>query len=262
MSGLVAGNPPGGTGNVQSQQVLNHSIASPFFTGPLRSPDRLQNTFANESFVDEIAAAVKADPVQYRLRHLTDPRLMAVVNGAAKAANWDTRPSPKPGNAKIGVVTGRGISCVLYEGNNGYCALVAQVSVDQATGNVTVTNLYASQDSGPISNPDGLRNQMEGGALQGVSRTLHEEVKWNFRTGSIGSFDWVSYPVFHFGDPLPAITTVLVDPGDVPQMGAGECTITLVASAIGNAIFDATGARVRQAPFTPANVMAALNGRS
>jgi nicotinate dehydrogenase subunit B len=261
VSGVVAGNPPGGTGKVASQQVLTHSIASPFFTGPLRSPNRLQNTFANESFMDEIAAAVKADPVQFRVQHLSDPRLIGVVNAAAKAANWDTRPSPKPGNAKTGVVTGRGISCVLYEGNNGYSAMVAQVSVDQATGIVTVTALFAAQDSGPVSNPDGLKNQMEGGALQGMSRALHEEVKWISDLGAITSADWRTYPVMQFGDPLPAITTVVINPLNVPQLGAGECTITLSASAIGNAVFDATGARLRRVPFTPANVLAALTAR-
>src|SRR5260370_17311 len=98
LSGVVAGNSPGGTGKVASQRVLNHSIASPFFTGPLRSPARLQNTFANESFVDEVAAAVKADPVQYRVRHLSHPRLIAALNPAPKHANWHTPPSPKPGN--------------------------------------------------------------------------------------------------------------------------------------------------------------------
>jgi CO/xanthine dehydrogenase Mo-binding subunit len=212
--------------------------------------------------MDEIAAAVKADPVQYRVRHLTDARLIGVLNAAAKAANWDTRPSPKPGNAKTGVVTGRGIACVLYEGNNGYSALVAQVSVDQATGIITVTQLFAAQDSGPVSNPDGLRNQMEGGALQGMSRALHEEVKWNTGLGAITSADWKTYPVFQFGDPLPAITTVVLNPLNVAQMGAGECTITISAAAIGNAVFDATGARLRRVPFTPANVLAALAARS
>jgi CO/xanthine dehydrogenase Mo-binding subunit len=210
--------------------------------------------------MDELAAAVKVDPVQYRLRHLSDPRLIAVVNAAAKAANWETRPSPKPGNAATGVVQGRGISCVLYEGNNGYCALVAEVEVDQASGVVTVKRLVASQDSGPVSNPDGLRNQMEGGALQGMSRAMHEEVKWTNR--GITTFDWKSYPVFQFGDPLPVVETVLLNPQNVPQLGAGECTITIVAAAIGNAVFDATGARLRQVPFTPANVMAALASRS
>ena len=104
--------------------------------------------------MDEVAAALTADPVQYRLRHLSDPRLIAVLNAAAMAANWDTRPSPKPGNARTGLVTGRGVSCVLYEGNNGYCAMVAEVSVDQASGAITVTRIVTSQDSGPVSNPD------------------------------------------------------------------------------------------------------------
>ena len=245
------------TGTVLSQRVLSHTMASPFFTGPLRSPDRLQNTFANECFLDEIAAAVGADPVQYRVRHLSDPRLIAVVTGAAQAANWDTRPSPKPGNARTGVVTGRGISCVLYEGGNGYCALVAEVSVNQDSGVVTVTRLVASQDSGPVSNPDGLRNQMEGGAMQGMSRALHEEVKWNDQLGFVTTTDWRTYPVYQFGDPLPEIVTVVLNPLDQPQRGAGECTITLAGSAIGNAIFDATGVRMRRIPFTPINFQAA-----
>jgi nicotinate dehydrogenase subunit B len=255
-----AGGSCGGTGTVGSQRVLVHTIASPFFTGPLRSPDRLQNTFANECFMDELAALVQADPVAYRLRHLSDPRLIAVLNAAAKAANWQTRPSPNTANGRTGVVSGRGIACVLYEGNNGYSALVAEVQVDLSSGNVSVTRLVASQDSGPVSNPDGLRNQMEGGALQGMSRALNEEVKWDDQTGRVTSIDWRSYPVFKFGDPLPRVETVLLNPLDVPQMGAGECTITIAAAAIGNAIFDATGVRLRQIPFTPANVLAALAG--
>jgi nicotinate dehydrogenase subunit B len=261
LRGGVGGNVPGGTGTIASEKVLNHLIASPFFTGPLRSPERLQNTFANESFMDEVAAAVFVDPVQYRLRHLSNSRLIDVLNAAANAANWETRPSPKPGNPKTGVVTGRGVSCVLYEGNNGYSAMVAEVSVDQDAGTITVIRLVASQDSGPVSNPDGLRNQMEGGALQGLSRVLREEVQWSAASGAITSFDWRTYPVLEFGDPLPEIVTVVLNPLDVPQLGAGECTITTVAAAIGNAVFDATGTRLRQAPFTPARVLVALRRR-
>jgi CO/xanthine dehydrogenase Mo-binding subunit len=247
----------GGTGNVASQRVLVHTIESAFFTGPLRSPDRLQNTFANESFMDELATAAKDDPVQYRLRHLTDARLIAVLKAAASHAGWDPRPSPKPGNARTGVVTGRGVSCLLYEGNNGYSALVAEVQVDQAAGTITVTRLVAAQDSGPVSNPDGLRNQMEGGALQGMSRALHEEVKWDEQAGFITTFDWRRYAVYQFGDTLPVVETVVLDRKNVPQMGAGECIITTVAAAIGNAVFDAAGVRLRQVPFTPANFLAA-----
>src|SRR5262249_10824212 len=156
-AGVVGANAAAGTGNVRSERVLTHTLESPFFTGPLRSPNRLQNTFANESFIDEIAASVKSDPVEYRLRHLTDSRLIDVLKSAAMTAKWETRPSPKPGNSKTGVVTGRGISCVLYEGNNGYCALVAEVEVDQDSGLVTVKRFVVSGDSGPVSNPDGLR---------------------------------------------------------------------------------------------------------
>jgi nicotinate dehydrogenase subunit B len=139
--------------------------------------------------------------------------------------------------------------------------MVAQVSVDQATGIITVTGLFASQDSGPVSNPDGLQNQMQGGALQGTSRALHEEVTWNAASSVITSGDWETYPVLKFGDPLPVIQTVLINPLNVPQLGAGECTITIAAAAIGNAVFDATGARLRQVPFTPARVLAGLTAR-
>src|SRR6185503_16333090 len=112
-----------------------------------------------ESFIDEVAAAVKADPVEYRLRHLSDPRLMEVVRSAAKGAGWQTRPSPRPGGRRTAAASGRGISCVLYEGDNGYCAMVAEVDVNQDNGRVTVKRLVIAEDCGPISNPDGLRNQ-------------------------------------------------------------------------------------------------------
>jgi CO/xanthine dehydrogenase Mo-binding subunit len=212
--------------------------------------------------MDELAASLKVDPVQYRLRHLADPRLIAALNKAAAAANWDTRPSPKPGNAKTGVVTGRGISCVLYEGNNGYCALVAEVSVDQSSGIITVNRLVASQDSGPVNNPNGMRNQMEGGAMQGMSRALHEEIKWNSRIGIVTSADWLSYPVYQFGDFLPEVVSVVINSPTQASKGSGECTITTVASAIANAVYDATGVRMRQIPFTPANFMAAQTAGS
>ncbi|MGH9720205.1 MAG: molybdopterin cofactor-binding domain-containing protein [Bryobacteraceae bacterium] len=258
-AGVVGGRSQG-TGNITTERVLVRTVASPFFTGPLRSPNRLQNTFAHESFIDEVAAAVRADPVQYRLRHLSDPRMIDVLNAAANGYKWDTRPSPKPGNARTGVVTGRGIGLVLYEGDNGYCALVAEVEVDQATGNIVVKRLVASQDSGPVSNPDGMRNQMEGGALQGMSRALREEVRWIDK--SIRSVDWRSYPVYHFGEFLPVVETVLINRPDEEHMGAGECTITVVAAAIANAVFDATGARIRRVPFTPARVLEALGARA
>ncbi|PWT81703.1 MAG: xanthine dehydrogenase family protein molybdopterin-binding subunit [Blastocatellia bacterium] len=250
----------GGTGTVVSQRVLTHNIRSPFFTGPLRSPERLQNTFAHESFIDEVAATIKADPVAYRLRHLRDPRLAEVVSAAAKAARWQARPSPIPDRRRNGIVTGRGISCVLYEGDNGYCALVAEVSVDQDSGRVTVKRLVIANDCGPISNPDGLKNQLEGGALQGISRALLEEVTWDDQ--KVTSIDWRTYRPLYLGAEVPMIETVLINRPDERATGAGETAVTVTPAAIANAIFDATGARLRQVPFTPERVKAALTVRT
>ena len=249
----------GGTGTIRSQRVLTHTVPSPFFTGPLRSPARLQNTFAHESFVDEIAASIQADPVAYRLRHLRNPRLIEVVEAAAARANWVARPSPEAGNPRTGVVSGRGISCVFYEGDNGYCAMVAEVEVDQGTGAVEVRRLTIANDSGPISNPDGLRNQLEGGALHGVSRTLLEEVTWDDE--KITSIDWRTYRPLYLGAAVPEIQTVLIDRTEGEAMGAGETAVTVVAGAVANAIFDATGVRLRQVPFTPERVRAGLDAR-
>ncbi len=247
----------GGTGNVKSERVLTHTSRSMFFTGPLRSPSRLQNTFAHESIMDEAAAQARVDPVAYRLDHLSDPRLIEVLKAVARKADWDPRPSPKPSLSKTGVASGRGVACVLYEGDNGYCALAARVDVDQDTGAVTVKRLVAGVDVGPISNPDGLRNQVEGGTLQGVSRALLEEVTWDEK--KVTSVDWGTYPGLSLGFDLPEVETVLLDRRDVGAMGAGETTITLAAAAIGNAIFDATGARIREVPFTRERVKAALS---
>jgi CO/xanthine dehydrogenase Mo-binding subunit len=259
VTGCVGGR-CGGAGTVKSERVLSHTVRSPFFTGPLRSPSRLQNTFAHESFMDEIASHVKADPVAYRVRHLSHARLSHVVQEAAKAANWDARPSPRPDAARTGVARGRGISCVAYEGDNGYVAMVAEVEVDEATGRVTAKRFVVAQDCGPISNPDGMRNQIEGGVLQGLSRALGEEVTWDDR--KVTSVDWRTFHSLPLGFDVPAIESVLVNRTDAEATGAGETAITIVAAAIGNAIFDATGARVRQVPFTPERVKAALDARA
>ena len=248
-----------GTGTVKSERVLLHSVNSPFWTGPLRSPSRLQNTFAHESFMDELAAKAKADPVEYRVRHLSHARLREMVLQAAKAAKWETRPSPGAGNRRTGVASGRGIACVAYEGDNGYAAMVVEADVDQDTGRVLVKRIVVSNDCGPISNPDGLRNQLEGGALQGMSRALGEEVTWDDQ--KVTSVDWRTYHSLPLGFAVPRIETVLVNRPDEAATGAGETSITIVAAAIGNAIFDATGARIRQTPFTAERVKAALAAR-
>ena len=249
----------GGTGVVKSERVLNHTVESPFFTGPLRSPARLQNTFAHECVMDEVAALLKADTVEYRLRHLRDPRLRTVLTTAAKTAGWDTRPSPRAGARRTGVVTGRGVSCVLYEGDNGYCANVTEVEVNQDTGVVLVKRCVVAMDAGPISNPDGIRNQVEGGTLQGVSRALLEEVTWNAER--VTSVDWRTYRPLYLGAEVPKVEAVLINQTEGAAMGAGETAITVAAAAIGNAIFDATGVRLREIPFTPERVKAALRAR-
>jgi len=248
-----------GAGTIKSERALLHNVVSPFWTGPLRSPQRLQNTFAHESFMDELAARAKADPVEFRLRHLSEPRMVDVVKAAAKAANWNARPSPKPrATSAAGIASGRGISCVAYEGDNGYAAMVAEVEVELATGKITVKRLVVANDAGPISNPDGLRNQCEGGALQGLSRALGEEVTWDDH--NVTSIDWRTYHSLPVGFAVPKIEIVLLNRPDEPASGAGETAITVVAGAIGNAIFDATGARIRQVPFTPERIKAALAG--
>ena len=248
-----------GTGTVKSEKVLVHNLLSPFWTGPLRSPARLQNTFAHESFMDELAARVQADPVEYRLRHLHDERVIGVLTAAAKAAKWDPRPSPKQGNSKTGVVTGRGVACVAYEGDNGYTGIVVEVEVNQDTGKVSVKRMSVGIDAGPISNPDGLRNQAEGGALQGMSRALGEQVTWDDQ--KITSVDWRTYHSLPLGFEIPKIECVLVNRPDEEATGAGETSITVMAAAIGNAIFDATGARLREIPLTPERVKEALRAR-
>jgi CO/xanthine dehydrogenase Mo-binding subunit len=262
LSGRIA-TKAGGAGTVASERVLTHTVLSPFFTGPLRSPLRLQNTFAHECLLDEVAARLKVDPVAYRLRHLGDARLKEVVSAAAKAAKWDARPSPKPNGSDgarsfqaTGIASGRGVACVLYEGDNGYVAMVAEVEVDRATGKVAAKRFFVAQDCGPISNPDGMRNQIEGGALQGLSRALGEEVTWD--EAKVTSINWQTYRSLPLGFDVPTIESVLINRADAEACGAGETAITIVAAAVGNAIFDATGARIRQVPFTPERVKAAM----
>jgi CO/xanthine dehydrogenase Mo-binding subunit len=154
------------------------------------------------------------------------------------------------------VVSGRGIACVAYEGENGYAALIADVDVNLETGVVHPRRFVVALDCGPISNPDGLRNQIEGGILQGMSRALVEEVTWDNRR--VTSVDWETYHSLHLDYEMPTVESVFVTPADVRATGAGETAITVTPAAIGNAIFDATGGRLRELPFTPERVHAAL----
>jgi CO/xanthine dehydrogenase Mo-binding subunit len=260
ISGCVQGSCHG-AGNVKSQRVLLHTVASPFFTGPLRSPQRIQNTFAHESFMDEICTSMKTDPLESRLKHLRDERIIAVLKSTGEAAKWEKRSSPKRNRPGTGITSGRGIACVAYEGNNGYAALVAHVEVNLETGHVEPKKFTVALDCGPISNPDGLRNQTEGGILQGMSRALLEEVTWDDKR--VTSIDWETYHSLYLGFEVPEIDVVLINRTDVRATGAGETAITIVAAAIGNAIFDATSVRLREVPFTAERVKSALaSGKS
>jgi nicotinate dehydrogenase subunit B len=246
----------GGDGTIRSERALTHTVRSPFFTGPLRSPLRIQNTFANECFMDELCAQAKADPVAFRLQHLRNSRVIGVLKAVATAASWQARPSPRADISRTQTVSGRGIACVAYEGDNGYAALVAEVDVDLQTGAVRPKRFVIALDCGPVSNPDGLRNQTEGGILQGMSRALVEEVTWDNRR--VTSVDWETYNSLHLDYEMPTVEMVFVTPADVPATGAGETAITVTPAAIGNAIFDATAARLRTLPFTPERVKAAM----
>jgi CO/xanthine dehydrogenase Mo-binding subunit len=149
---------------------------------------------------------------------------------------------------------------VARDGGNGWVAMAADGEVNQDTGQGVVTRLVVACDAGPISNPDGIRNQLEGAALHGISRTLAEEVTWDDQ--KVTAFDWQTYRTLSLGTSMPIVESVLMDRADVPATGAGETSITVVAAAIGNAIFDATGLRLRQVPFTPERIKAAVARRT
>ncbi|MEH3117299.1 MAG: molybdopterin-dependent oxidoreductase [Methylorubrum populi] len=236
-------------------RTVCHRLAStPLRPSWIRTPGRMQNTYANEAFLDECAAAAGADPLAYRLRALKDPRGIEVLERVAEIAKWQARPSPTKDGAGD-LLRGRGLSYVKYELNRTYVAGVAEVEVDRRTGQVRVPRFFVVQDCGQIINPDGVRNQLDGNVIQTVSRVLMEEVA--FDRGAVTSLDWASYPILTFPD-VPEIVIDLIDRPTEKPWGAGEPSAATVPAAISNAIFDATGARLRSVPFTPAKVKAAL----
>jgi nicotinate dehydrogenase subunit B len=226
--------------------------STPFRPAWIRSPGRMQNTFANESFFDEIAAASGTDPLELRLRYLKDARGTAVLERLNALSHWRQRPKP---DRNAAIVTGYGMAYVKYELVRTYVGAVAEVQVNTKTGEIAVKRFFVAHDCGQIINPDGLRNQIEGNVVQTVSRVLKEEVK--FDRSRVTSLDWLSYPILTFLE-LPEVIIDLVDrPHEVPW-GGGEPSAAVVPAAIGNAIFEATGARLRSVPFTPDKVKAAL----
>jgi nicotinate dehydrogenase subunit B len=223
-------------------------------TAWLRSPAQFQVTFAQESFMDELAALAETDPVQFRLNQLTDPRFIEVLNRTADLASWETRPSPSgDASSKKQVVTGRGIAMSLRGGT--YDGNAAEVQVDRSTGKVTVTKIWGVQDNGLSVNPRAIVLGAEAGIVQTVSRTLLEQV--TFSKSAITSTTWATYPILRFEE-APEVEFQVLNNPSVPGTGSGEPPMTPTAAAIGNAVFDATGVRLRSLPFRAGVVKAAL----
>ena len=230
--------------------------STPLRPSNLRAPGKPGNTFAVESFIDELAAAAKVDPLDFRLRHLKDEKGIAILRRVAERMDWKSRPAPKPNGNGEPIATGRGIAYVHYKHEENRVALGVECTVDRRSGKITVTRLVCVYESGLAINPDGVRAQIEGNLLQTTSRTLMEEV--TFDRNRVTSLDWASYPILTFPD-APRLEIELVgSPRDRP-MGAGEAASAPVPAAIGNAVFDAIGVRLRTAPLTPKRVLAALD---
>jgi CO/xanthine dehydrogenase Mo-binding subunit len=230
---------------------------NPLRTANLRAPYSQARCFAAESQMDDMAAAAGVDPVEFRLRYLTgagNERVAAVLRAAAMRAGWQPRPHGADGARASGArnrntATGRGVAISGMAGT--VVAQIADVDVERSTGKVTVRKVTVAHDCGIIVNPDGLKNQIEGNVIQGTSRALLEEV--SFDAAGVRNLNWNTYPIIRFRD-IPEVDIVLIDQRAMPPLGGGEASSTATAAAIGNAIFDAVGVRLRQAPFTPDRV--------
>ena len=266
LAGQLTGAPPAKNGNVggdrnaatiydfADQRVTTHwQQTAVLRQSALRGLGAPQNCFANESFMDELAQTAGADPVAFRLAHLSDPRAHDVMAQAAMLGRWER------GRAKQmlanGVIRGRGVAFARYETTDAYVAMVLDADVTPATGAIRVRDVYVAHDCGLIVNPDGLRNQIEGAVIQGTSRAIKEQVTFNRQ--SVTSIDWITYPILRFSE-VPNVHITLIDRPTQPPLGAGEPATVIVAAAIGNAVFAATGVRLREVPFTPSRVKGAL----
>jgi CO/xanthine dehydrogenase Mo-binding subunit len=239
---------------VANQRVTTRGLkATPIRLSNLRAPLKIGNVFAVESFIDELADAANVDPLTFRRKGLSDPRALAVLERAANMIDWQPRPA---GRTRTGdVLTGRGIAYMRYKQAENYVAMAMEIAVERLTGKIAVKRITCAHDCGLIMNPDGLRNQVEGNILHTLSRTLYEEIA--FAGSRVTSVDWARYPILRFPE-VPVVEVALIDHPDQPSYGAGEAACAPVAAALGNAVFDATGVRLRAVPFTPARVLAAL----
>lgn len=254
-AGLLSQNadPPYAAPNVR---VVTHWLKGvPLRLSNLRAPGKIANTFAVESFTDELASAAGVDPLEFRMRGLSDPRALAVLRRAAEMMGWQARPSPNPRAEQGNRLTGRGLAYVRYKQSENYVATAMEVEVDRSTGGVRVRRVTCAHDCGLVINPNALRNQIEGNILQTLSRALHEEVK--FDHSRVTTTDWGGYPILRFPE-APAVEVALLDHPELPPYGAGEAAAAPVPAALGNAIFDATGVRFRSVPLTAARIQAGL----
>jgi len=234
-----------------NQRIVNHFIpAMPLRVSALRTLGAYGNVFAVESFMDELAAAAGADPVAFRLAHLEDERARTVIAAVARSAGW------REGERGDGVRGhGRGIGFAKYKNLSAYVAVIAEVEVDRSSGAVRVQRVFAATDAGQIINPDGLRNQIEGGIIQSTSWTLYEAVR--FDRAAIQSRDWSSYPILTMPE-VPTVEVELIDRPEERALGCGEASSGPTVAAIANAFARATGKRIRDLPLDPARVKAAL----
>ena len=229
--------------------VLHYVPDMPIRTSALRTLGAYANVFASESFMDEAAAAAGVDPVEFRLRHMKDPRARAVIELCAQKAGW------KPGQKGDGT-HGRGIAFSMYKNLAAYCAVIIDVAVDRRTGKVRVAKAVSAVDAGLIINPDGVANQIEGGIIQSTSWTLKERVTYDRQR--ITTKSWADYPILTFPE-VPAVEVHLINRPDQRSLGTGEGSQGPTVAAIANAVAHATGVRIRDLPYSPQRVKAALS---
>jgi nicotinate dehydrogenase subunit B len=221
----------------------------------LRSPGGFQSIFAYESFIDELAAAAGIDPLEFRLRNTSDARDHDVLKTAARLSAWEPRKAPGRNSASAATLTGRGISLARYGAGDTRSALVVDIEIERASGKVAVTRAFMAFDCGLVINPDGLLNQVEGGLLQGISRVLHEQVRFDRR--KVTSHDWKDYRILTFAE-LPEVKAELISRPDQPWSSAGEAGTVASAAAVSNAVFDAIGKHPRRLPLEPDYIKAIM----
>ncbi len=244
-------------------RVVAHDMPPIVRASWFRGVSALPNTFAHESYIDELATEAGVDPIEYRLRYLKDSRAIDLVTAVAERGGWKPRPVRREPEAEGDIVRGRGFAYALYVHSKfpGYgaawSAWIADVAVNKATGDVSVTRVVAGQDSGLMINPDGVRHQIHGNVIQSTSRALMEEV--SFDRSSVTAREWGAYPIIKFPD-VPKIDVLMLPRHDQPPLGVGESASVPSAAAIANAIFDATGVRFRELPFTPERILKGLRG--